>query len=268
MVSAALRALMALWALQVSTVAAEQPVAIILDDLGEQYQAGELALTLPSEVALAYLPGTRFGAEQSARAAARGHEVLLHMPMEPFDQRITDARALRVGMPGHTITQRLHAALAELPHAVGVNNHQGSRFTANARAIDAFMRALAAHRGLYFIDSRTSAVTRAHAAAGAHGIPTARRHVFIDAERGEAAVAEGWNELQRHAQRFGSAIAIAHPYPETLALLADRLPRMAEQGLRLVPPSALLQPVIPPATAALSGRATTASHRAAPAAAR
>lgn len=238
---------------------AQPRLALIVDDLGEQRAAGARALGLPAAVALSYLPDTPHGQAQSARAAAKGHEILLHLPLQAEDPGRNDARALRVEAPSADISRRLREALAQLPQAVGVNNHQGSRFTADYDAVDALMRALRRQPDArYFIDSRTTAATRAFALARAHGIPAAERQVFIDPHRGEAAVAEGLQRWLRHARRHGSALAIAHPYPETLAALENILPRLHALGFQLVPPSALLE-----GSKALSARATSRSGQAA-----
>ena len=229
-------------------------VAVILDDLGEQYSAGERALHLDDAVALAFLPGSRHAAAQSARAAAQGHEILVHMPMEPQAQARAHPQALRTGSDTALIARRLRQAVTELPHASGINNHQGSRFTADTASVNAFMTALRAQRGLYFLDSRTTAASRAFDGALAHGIAAGKRDVFIDHERGADAVSAGWQRLLRTVRRQGSAIAIVHPYPESLELLERELPRLAAQGIALVPPSRLLQQ-----PDALSARATSST---------
>lgn len=231
-------------------------LALILDDLGEQHAAGERALRLPAPVALSFLPDSPHSAAQSARGAAQGHEILLHLPLQAEDPHATDARALPVTATPERIARVLGAAMAQLPQAVGINNHQGSRFTADFGAVDALMRALAGLPGApYFVDSRTTAATRAFARARALGIPAVERQVFIDAHRGEAAVRQGWKRWLAHARRDGSALAIAHPYPETLALLEAELPKLRAQGFELVPPSALLED-----GGALSARATSSKR--------
>lgn len=216
-------------------------VAVILDDLGEQYLAGERALRLDNAVALAFLPGSRHAASQSARGAEQGHEILVHMPMEAGAHAHSHPHALLAGSDAAVISERLGRAIAELPHASGINNHQGSRFTADAASVDAFMRALRGQRGLFFVDSRTTAESRAFDRALAHGIAAGERDVFIDHVRGAEAVDAGWQHLLQTVRRQGSAIAIVHPYPESLALLEREIPRLELHGIQLVPPSELLQ---------------------------
>jgi len=216
-------------------------VAVILDDLGEQYLAGERALGLDNGVALAFLPGSRHAASQSARAAEKGHEILVHMPMEAQLHSRSHPHALLAGSDASLIADRLGRAIAGLPHATGINNHQGSRFTADAASVDTFMAALRRQGELFFVDSRTTAQSHAFERALAHGIAAGERDVFIDHIRGASAVAAGWQRLLHTVRHQGSAIAIVHPYPESLALLERELPKLREHGITLVPPSALLQ---------------------------
>jgi polysaccharide deacetylase 2 family uncharacterized protein YibQ len=231
-----------------AAVGAEPRIAIIIDDLGEQYAASHSAMKLPVPVAFAFLPNGGHTPGLARVAAERGHEVLLHMPMEP--QNITPAAgSLLVNDSAEAIETALLAALERTPGAVGVNNHQGSRFTATPRAMDHFLAALARRGGLYFVDSRTTAGSMGYALARHHDIPTARRQVFLDNDASAEGVRAAWAELLAIARRNGQALAIGHPYPSTLALLQEELPRLRQAGLRLVPPSAMLvHPEIPTPT--------------------
>lgn len=230
-------------------VTAEAPrLALIVDDLGEQALASRRALQLPPEVALSFLPAGALTPELARTAAQRGHEVLLHLPLEPVNGALAPAGHLRADDSPESISRGVHAALARVPGAAGVNHHQGSRFTSSGPAVDALMRALRTLPGLYYIDSRTTPATRAEESALRHGIPALRRHVFLDAHRGDEAVRSGFRRWLAHADRHGAALAIGHPYPETLALLEAKLPMLTARGYRLVPPSALLGGAEAPAT--------------------
>ena len=132
------------------------------------------------------------------------------------------------------------AALESVPHAAGVNNHQGSLATQLAEPMDWLMREVALRPGLYFVDSRTSSLSVAFRAARRHGVPSAERNVFLDAHRGEGAVRAALEELVIKALRDERALAIGHPYPETLKVLAEELPRLSRYGIRLVAPSELI----------------------------
>jgi uncharacterized protein len=106
--------------------------------------------------------------------------------------------------------------------------------------MDWLMREIAARPGLYFVDSRTTGASVAYRAARHHGVPSAERNVFLDTLRGEAAVRQAFEALVVRALRDERALAIGHPYPETLKVLAEELPKLARFGVRLVAPSELI----------------------------
>ena len=214
-------------------------IALILDDLGEQHDAGERALRLPGAVALAFLPGTPHASAQARRAHSLNKEVLLHLPLQYANGRVYPM-GLSESLPRGDYTRRLRAALNTVPHARGVNNHQGSLLTQQREPMRWLMQDLAAIGGLYFVDSRTAANSVAYEIARSSGVAAGRRDVFLDAERGDAAVRAEWQRLLRYALKNGSALGIGHLYPETLGLLEQELPRLAQAGIRLVPPSELI----------------------------
>jgi hypothetical protein len=221
--------------------AARAHIAIIIDDLGEQHVAGLHAARLFGPVAMAFLPGGRFTPEQAALAHARGKEVLLHLPLQPAGAARPHPTALTVDTGYEQLRTSFRAALASVPYASGVNNHQGSLMTAREAPMDWLMREIAQHPGLYFVDSRTSNLSVAYRAARLHGIPAAERNVFLDAHRGEAAVRAAFRELIDKALHNERALAIGHPYPETFKVLEEELPELtARYGVRLVAPSELI----------------------------
>jgi polysaccharide deacetylase 2 family uncharacterized protein YibQ len=215
-------------------------VAIIIDDLGEQHLAGLRAIALPGPVAMAFLPGGRFTPAQAGLAHRQGKEVLLHLPLQPAGSARPHPAALRADTGPEQMRQVVRHALDSVPHAAGLNNHQGSLLTQLDAPMDWLMREVAARQGLYFVDSRTSALSVAYAAARRHGVPAAERNVFLDTHRGAAHVRAALDELVIKALRNGRALAIGHPYPETLQVLAEELPRLARYGVRLVAPSELI----------------------------
>jgi len=127
-----------------------------------------------------------------------------------------------------------------VPHAIGVNNHQGSRATADPALMAALMPALYQH-GLFFIDSRTTSATVAYVAAERSGVRAASRKVFLDDTPTREAVLQQLDLAARDAQRDGSAIAIGHPHPATIAALSEGVPRLESRGVRLVFASEVVQ---------------------------
>ena len=132
------------------------------------------------------------------------------------------------------IVRILESDLESVPGAVGVSNHMGSAATADARVMRSVARVLA-RRGLFFLDSRTTGATVAREAARRERVPSVSRRVFLDDVATEAAVTRSFDELVTHARAEGSAVALGHPYPATLAVLERELPKLAQRGVRLVP---------------------------------
>jgi hypothetical protein len=209
--------------------------AIIIDDLGNNWAEAQAVNGLPYPVAVAVLPGTPYAARTARRAHERGKEVLAHMPMEPSDGTIRlGANFLRTGMPREQLLATLRANLDGIPYVQGINNHMGSRLTARARPMGWVMQALR-ERGLYFVDSRTTAATEGLSQARAQGLPAAQRDVFLDHEPTEPAVRAQFRELLKKARDQGTAIAIGHPHPATLKVLRDMLPEASRRGVEIVP---------------------------------
>ena len=215
-------------------------ISIILDDLGEQQAAGLRAIQLPGAVACAFLPNTRHGQVQAEFAHRRGKEVLLHVPLQPGSAAQRYPAGLGLSNNQAEMAAYLQTALDSVPHARGVNNHQGSLLTQMPQHMDWLMAELKLRPGLYFVDSRTSASSIAYRVALARAIPAAERQIFLDAVRGEDAVRAAFQQLVQYARRNQRALAIGHPYPETFKVLEEQLPRLAQYGVKLVPPSELI----------------------------
>jgi len=209
--------------------------AIIIDDLGNNWAEARAVSDLPYPVAVAVLPDTPYAAKAARRAHSRGKEVLAHIPMEPASADVRlGPHFLRTGMGREQLVATLNANLAGIPYVQGVNNHMGSRLTSRARPMGWVMQALR-DQGLYFIDSRTTAATKALSQARSRGLPAAERDVFLDHEPSEAAIRAQFRELLDEARDKGTAIAIGHPHPATLKVLRDLLPEASRQGVEIVP---------------------------------
>ena len=205
-------------------------IALCIDDLGENLTGTAAAIALPREVALAFLPyadGTSFMAD---RGFAKGHEILAHVPMQAFGPEDPGPMALRLGLADNDA--RLNWSLARVPHLIGVNNHEGSKFTADADAMRGVMRILA-QRHLFFFDSRTSGMTKGEDVARAFGIPSAGRDIFLDDTVSAEEITRQLAALEAKARRDGVAIAIGHPHDVTLKLVAAWLAQ--NHGVKLVP---------------------------------
>ena len=216
-------------------------VAIVIDDLGHRAELDRRALDLPGPVTLSILPHTPHGTALARAAAARGREVMLHLPMQAEEPGPLGTGALTLDMDEGEMARALDEALATVPAARGVNNHMGSLLTRHPGHMTWLMRDLAA-RNLYFIDSRTTPGTVAEAMAAEQGVPGLRRDVFLDGDGNDRAFVLGQIEkLLSLARQRGYALAIGHPLDATLDVLAGFLPDAERvHGVRVVPVSRLI----------------------------
>lgn len=215
-------------------------LAIIVDDLGYDQSAAHNVLALPFHLTVSVIPHLPFSAEVAEDAFRRGDEVMLHLPMQSIPSAAQQERIeLRAGMDAQQVQSTLAGMLETVPHAVGVNNHEGSLATADLPLMRELMPDLR-ERGLFFVDSRTTAATVAYNAAEEAGVRAASRKVFLDDTATVSAVRAQLEAAARDAQRSGSAIAIGHPHPATIAALAETLPQLKARGIRLVFASALV----------------------------
>lgn len=216
-------------------------IAVVIDDLGLDRQRSARAIALPGPLTLSFLPYAMDLPHQTEAAHKAGHELLVHVPMEPLGKNLDAGPSpLDVGMGNDEVLQRLRWDLARFEGYVGINNHMGSRFTGDAEALQPVMRELH-DRGLLFIDSRTVAHSAGGEVARKYAVPHAGRDVFLDDEISAPAIAVQLAELERVARRNGSAIAIGHPHDQTLDALTNWLRDLASKGFVLVPVSAIVK---------------------------
>ena len=215
-------------------------LAIILDDMGYDRTAADAAFALQFPITLSVIPHLPLSTEVAEEAYRRGDQVLLHLPMEAETGEKAEAIELRVGMKADQVERDLDGMLETVPHAAGVNNHQGSRATADVKLMAELMPALR-RRGLFFVDSRTTVATVAYDAAERAGVRSASRKVFLDDTTNRDAILSQIDLAARDATRDGFAIAIGHPHPATIAALVEAAPRLEASGVRLVFVSQVVQ---------------------------
>lgn len=213
-------------------------IAIVIDDLGLNRRATERAIRLQAPLTLAFLPYGRHVRAQAAVARAAGHELLVHIPMEAVGGENPGPNTLYARLSPAENQRRLLWGLAQFDGYAGINNHMGSRFTAE-RASLAPVFAILKQRRLVFLDSLTNPASVAGALAQAYGVAAAARDVFLDNDPAPAAVADRLRDVEGIARRRGSAIAIGHPHASTLAALERWLPGLAARGFHLTTVSAL-----------------------------
>lgn len=207
-------------------------LVLIIDDLGYELEAGQMAVDLPGKVNLAILPHTPNSRDLALRGMAAGKEILLHTPMSNLNAAPLGAGGLTAAMSEQELRDTLSRGINDTPGVRGINNHMGSLLTARREPMEWVMKELAA-RGLYFIDSRTTGDSLAAAVAAEYGIPHLSRHVFLDNERDGTAIHYQFKRALQLAEEQGIAIAIGHPHEVTLRYLRRQLPRLPRQGYRL-----------------------------------
>lgn len=222
-------------------------MAVVIDDVGRELHLFEQLLALRFPLTFSVLPGSVYAAGVQLRLRAdrrRPREILLHLPCEPVDADKMHAGAeaqehfLRVDEPPQRLRDSLAEALRRVPAATGVNNHMGSRLTADRAAMDAVMPVLR-EAGLYFLDSRTSPHSQGLAAAVAAGVPALGRDVFLDHDpRPEAILAQ--MKTAAAAAQESPVVLIAHPSAGVVELLREELPRLLREGVAVYPLSEIL----------------------------
>ena len=214
-------------------------ITLVIDDMGVTHPYTTQAMALPGPLTLAWFPFARDLPAKISAAAARGHEAMLHMPMQAYSDSIrqTGPDPLRIDLPPEVNRALLREAIAAVPDSIGVNNHMGSVATLDPMLMALVAREVADH-GMLFLDSVVVPHSVALGCAERIGVPAAARDVFIDNVAKPQVI---WDQLaatETFARRYGHAIAIAHPRPHTLAALEVWLPTLAGKGFALWPLSA------------------------------
>ncbi|MEL7030164.1 MAG: divergent polysaccharide deacetylase family protein, partial [Pseudomonadota bacterium] len=211
-------------------------VAILIDDIGGDVRTAERVMDMPGPLSLSLLTNTRSLPVISEEARARGHELWLHLPMEPQGDADPGENALTTEQSAEELRAALDWHLNRFEGYIGVNNHMGSRFTADRDAMRIVLAGLK-QEGLMFVDSVTTPDSVGLSLAEGLGLAAAGRDVFLDHDRGAASVRRQLDELERIAKAEGAAIAIAHPHEESLSVLGPWLVSAPSRGLRLAPVS-------------------------------
>jgi polysaccharide deacetylase 2 family uncharacterized protein YibQ len=224
----------------VAPPATDRPlVAIVIDDLGRSVDDVRRFEGLGVPISYAVLPFETRTAEVVEELRRRDAEFLVHLPMEGSPGADPGPGALWADMDPPELGDATRAALQAVPGAVGVNNHMGSVLSADPGAMATVLQVVAA-RGLFFLDSRTTAETVGYTTAVDLGIPAAQRQVFLDGDREPESIRRQFREALARASERGSVVVIGHPYEETVEVLRQEVAAAREIGYRFVPVSYLL----------------------------
>jgi len=238
------------WHPQQPVVAAIKPTAlvkgspqivIVIDDMGLNIRNSEKMASMPAGLTLSYLPYSERLQQQAQNAFEKGHELIVHVPMEPDNLKGNNPgpNALLTTLPPAENVARLEKDLAQFTPYIGINNHMGSRMTANPAQMRPLLQVLK-DKGLWFLDSRTIGNSVAGKIAGELGVPYAERDVFLDNTATVPAVLAQLKQLETVAQKKGYAVAIGHPHDATIAALQEWLPQAKAKGFQIVPLSTVI----------------------------
>ena len=217
-------------------------VVIIIDDMGVDVKRSAEMIDMKWPLTLSFLPYARNVAKQAKEGRKHGHELMVHMPMEPMNPNLdTGPIVLKEAENKKEFINMLDKGLSAFDGYVGLNNHMGSRLTQDKDAMALLMDNLE-RRGLLFVDSRTIATSVAADTATSYGIPHATRDVFIDHESSLDYARQSLAKLERVARKNGVAIAIGHPRDNTIAALKEWLPTLKDKKIAIVPVSAVVGP--------------------------
>ena len=208
-------------------------VGIIIDDFG--YRNDEISdgfLEIDAHLTYAKIPGHRYSTSFGEKAVDAGYEVIVHMPMENTGKTYGEEDfVLTTKMNNETIERRLKNALKEIPTAIGMNNHQGSKASADQSVMSNVAKVMK-EKGLFFVDSRTTVETIGETTMEVFGVPTARRNIFLDNEDDEEKIEKQLMKLVKRSEELGAAIGIGHVKPKTLNVLSDQIPELQKKGYK------------------------------------
>ncbi|MDR3335903.1 MAG: divergent polysaccharide deacetylase family protein [Treponema sp.] len=202
----------------------------VIDDAGNNLRELEPFLRFPGPLTIAVLPGLPYSAEAARRIRAAGKEVILHQPMEALGGENPGPGALYSGMDDEEIRRIVNRNIDEIGPVAGLNNHQGSKITGNEEAMEVILE-LCRERGIFFLDSRTTADTAAPNAAKKLGIKIGERDVFLDNVQEKTAMVNSVEAGLVRAENRGQSVMIGHTWSSELAeVLTSLYPKLIEQG--------------------------------------
>lgn len=215
-------------------------VAIIIDDMGASPKEAQALLGIDLPLTFSVIPSLAHAREVAEQGHRGGAEIMVHMPMEPegYPRQPMEKIGLLASMPDAEIAERVNSFFRTVPHAVGANNHMGSRFTQSAEKMEVVLKVLQG-KGMFFVDSKTSPASAGYRTARTLGLKCASRQVFLDNVQDEALIGKQLAQVAAIARKNGAAIAICHPHPATIRALKAMMPQLARDGITFVHASAL-----------------------------
>ena len=213
-------------------------LAVVIDDAGRDLESQHVYESLGIPLTLAVMPNQVHTRDAALSWHAHGLPVILHQPMESVSGIGMESKVILTSMGDEEIRSLLKSSLSQVPEAVGINNHQGSKATTDRHTMDVVMNELH-HRHLFFFDSRTNSTTAADAAAAAYGVRYVRNDLFVDNEADVAAISAMIREAAKRAQKYGTYVIIGHCRPKTAEAFRQMVPQLEKEGIQFVYVSSL-----------------------------
>ena len=211
----------------------EGRLAVVIDDCGSDMDVLAAYNAVPVDLTYAVMPFKAHTIDSAESGYNAGRKIIVHLPMEPLNVPSSEEIFLSSDMGDSKITATTNELIDQVPYAVGINNHQGSKATADGRLMKDVMSVLK-KRGLVFLDSRTSTESVGAQTAAAMGVPTTRNNLFLDNDPSVPAVKERLRQAARIAKKNGSAVAIGHCKAGTMRALRDMAAEMIDDGIDFV----------------------------------
>jgi hypothetical protein len=231
---------------KIARIPASQPgankVALIVDDMGYSLEAINKLCSIGRPLTIAIIPFSPLASEIATISRQHDLEVILHLPLEAINNNEGNHSKgmITAGMSEDEVIAIVEKNLDQVPYIRGVNNHMGSKITADRKLMNIILGRLK-DRDLFFIDSRTTASSVAYNTAQSLNIPSAYRHIFLDGELNESYIKGQLIQLFRRAQNNGFALGICHPTKETIKVLKESFYLVEEYGLEPVLASQVVQ---------------------------
>jgi uncharacterized protein len=212
----------------------DRELSIVIDDFGNGMEGTKEMLELPAHLTIAVMPFLPTTQKDAKLAHEKGHEVIVHLPMEPVRGKKSwlGPKAITTDLSAEEIRSRVQEAIDDVPYAVGVNNHMGSKATADERVMTIVLE-VCKERGLFFLDSRTSKKSVIGKVANGLGVPTISNHLFLDEVYTVRHISKQMERLKKHIADHDGCVAIGHvgpPGKKTAEVLRRSLPAILDKA--------------------------------------
>ena len=218
-------------------------ICLVIDDFGYAHnETIDDFLSMEKDFSIAIIPGHIYSQSIGVIADSLGFEIIIHMPMEPYEYDSLSERdyILSESLNAREVEERINLAFLEIPMAMGMNNHQGSKATANLQLMKDVARSLK-KRDKFFLDSFTNPESRGFITMRRFGVKTELRQVFLDHVEDSLYIHNQLDSLVSLSHNMDVAIGIGHVKPLTLDILKKEIPRLKSSGYKFVSLSSIVR---------------------------